>query len=123
MRRFAFLAILAVVTCMLAGCVTTSAGIASSSRPLAPDGYMVINSTSGTSWGFQLFMGFLPITQASTADALDQALRSRGADALVQVSVDNLSIGFPLPLVNIFSLQRIKVEGLAVKANVSSPIR
>jgi uncharacterized protein YceK len=96
---------------LLSGCVTSSAGIAPSTRPLTPDGYTVMNGSSGTSWGFSL-LGILPLKQANTADALDEALRDRGADALVQVTVDNRSCFLLL-----LTFQRIKVEGLAARVN------
>jgi len=95
---------------LLCGCVTSSAGIAPSTRPLAPDGYTLMTDASGTSWGFSL-LGIIPLKQANTAAALDEALQDRGADALVQVTVDNRSSYLLL-----FTFQRIKVEGLAARA-------
>ena len=109
MIRHCLLGVVLVLACALSGCVTYSAGVAPSTRPVSPDGYTVINSTTGTSWGMDLLM-FIPLMQASTSEALDDALHNRGADTLVQVCVDNRSVHLLL-----FDLQRIKIEGLAVK--------
>jgi len=109
MRRILAATVLMLSVAVLAGCATSSAGIAPSTRPLAPDEYTVMNSSSGTSWGVSV-LGFLPLKQANTAAALDEALCERGADALVQATVDNRTC-----CLIIVTLHRIKVEGLAVR--------
>ncbi len=109
MARSCMLALAVMMICVASGCMTLSAGVAPSTRPLEQDKYTVLNASSGTSWGI-LFLSFIPLKQANTAAALDEALRDRGADALVQVCVDNRQYWLLL-----FSLQRIKVEGLAVR--------
>jgi len=67
-----------------------------------------MNRTSGTSWGFNL-LG-IPFSQARTASALEDALDNGGGDALIQVTVDNRDY-----YLLVMFLQRIKVEGRAVK--------
>ncbi len=99
----------AILACLLSGCVTYSAGIAPSTKPLDPDEYTVLANVEGSSWGVNI-LG-IPIKQASTADALSEAIK--GADALIQVSVDNRD--YYLALV---WLQRIRVQGMSVKESV-----
>ena len=106
-RALAFVALLS-LACFASGCVTYSAGIASASRPLAPDGYDVLSETDGTSWGVNI-LG-IPFCQANTKEALDEALANKGADALIQVTTDNRTYYLLLAY-----LQRVKVEGLAVR--------
>lgn len=108
--RFVAVSVAIICAVILTGCVTSSAGVAPSTRPLSPDGYTLMTDAEGTSWGISL-LGFLPLKQAHTAAALDEALRDRGADALVQVSVDNRSCYLLL-----FSFQTIRVSGLAARA-------
>lgn len=110
MARVSAVMVVVALACVLSGCITTSAGVAPCSRPLDADRYTVLGASSGTSWGVELF-GILPVAQARTADALDDALRSRGADALVQVTTDNR-----MYYLLILTMQRIKVEGLGVKS-------
>jgi hypothetical protein len=104
--------VLCVVLCVLvmgvSGCVTHSGGVASSSRPLEPDSYNPSHRVSGTSWGVHLF-GFIPLTQPSTADALNEALS--GSDGLIQITTDTARSYHLLLVV----LERIKVEGTAVR--------
>lgn len=109
MRRLALFVLFVALACVVSGCVTYSGGVAASTKPLGPDEYTVQSGTSGTSWGITV-LG-IPFKQASTAAAVSDALR--GADALIQVTVDNRTYNLPLVF-----LQRIKVEGMVVKEPV-----
>ena len=110
MTKYLLLAMAVLLICGASGCMTLSGGIAPSTKPLDPAGYAHLKPASGTSWGFQLF-GFIPLAEAATSEALDEALQDGGGDALVQVCVDNRRYWLIL-----FTMQRIKVEGLAVRA-------
>lgn len=111
MRTGMLVVTLIVLSAVVSGCVTYSAGVAPATKPLGPDEYDMIGSAEGTSWGVNVL--FIPFCQANTADALQEALKDRAADALITVSVDNRAYYFPLVY-----LQRIKVEGMAVKEPV-----
>ncbi len=114
MRRAVLLCAVCVLPCLAAGCVTHSAGIAPATRPLAPGGFVTMNQASGTSWGFNL-LG-IPFSQARTASALEDALQDGGGDALIQVTVDNSDY-----YLLIMYLQRVKVEGRAVRMTRPTP--
>ena len=109
MRKLALLVAVVALACVVSGCVTYSAGVAPSTKPLGPDEYTVQSGTSGTSWGINV-LG-IPFKQASTADAVSDALH--GADALIQVTVDNRTYNLPFVY-----LQRVTVEGIIVKEPV-----
>jgi len=111
MRQSMLVFALAAIACVLSGCITHSGGIAAATKPLNPDDISVHARASGTSWGINV-LG-IPFKQASTSEALNEAITTGGADALVQVSVDNRD--YFLVLVN---LQRILVEGISVKEPV-----
>jgi len=111
MRQAMVVLALAAIACVLSGCITHSGGIAAATKPLNPDEITVRARASGVSWGVNV-LG-IPFKQASTADALNEAITTGGADALIQVSVDNRD--YFLLLVN---LQRIMVEGMSVKEPV-----
>ena len=109
MRQLLVIGIVLTSLWALSGCVTYSAGVASSTRPLTPGEYTVLNTTQGTSWGIN-FLG-LPLKQSRTSAALAEAIKDSGGDSLIQVAVDNRSYGLL-----ILYLQRVKVEGLGVRS-------
>lgn len=113
MRRIMLVVVVLALGVVLSGCVTWSGGIASATKPLAVYDYTVLGKQSGTSWGVTI-LG-IPFCQASTAEALDEALKYGAADALIQVTVDNRWIW-----IVVGDLWRIKVEGLAVKEPVKT---
>jgi hypothetical protein len=100
----------------VSGCTTTVGGVAPSSEPLAPGSYSPVGKAVGTSWGVHL-LGFIPIVQPSTADALTDAIEDRRADALLQVTAETGRCWHLLVVV----LERIKVEGMAVTLKKPAP--
>ena len=101
--------LLAVLALALAsGCVTESAGITGSTIPLEPGGYQTMGQVEGTSWGVWFLI--IPLTQASTRDAMLEAQDAKRGEALINVTVDNTTYFPPL-----FYLKRIRVEGTAVR--------
>ncbi len=109
MSRIAMCVAVAVVVALACGCITTSAGIAPSNRPVDMDKVVVGKSVEGTSWGMNILF-FLPLFQASTADALDEATTKGRTDTLIDITVDNRHVF----LFGILNFQRIKVTGISV---------
>jgi len=110
-KREMALLFLAVMIAALAGCVTTSAGIAPSTTPLPPDRPYTVGQESvrGSAWGF-ILLG-LPITGPQpTKTARDRALAKNNADALIDCAADTRVYQFIL-----FAVMRTTVEGKAVK--------
>lgn len=101
-----------------AGCAHHPGGIAASTKPVSPGGYTVIKKVQGTDCVYQL-LGLIPITGSNelkdaVADALSDA---KGADALVEVTVDGYTEYWIL-----WSMVCTQVNGTAVKtAGASSP--
>jgi len=108
MRGFMLAMMVLAVGLAASGCVTHSAGVAPSTGPIAPGSYDAVGLTSGTSWGWSLL--FLPLSQAETKAAVEDALRERGGDELINVTVDNTDVYLAL-----FYLQRVRVQGMAVR--------
>lgn len=81
----------AVLTLLLAACVTQPVALAPSTIPLEQGGYTVIGETSGTSWGV-ILLGFPLMEPNQVGQARDRAIESAQADALVNVAVDMRSI-------------------------------
>ena len=108
MRGLVLATVVLAVGLAASGCVTHSAGVAPSTGPIAPGSYDAVGLTSGTSWGVHLV--FLPLSLADTKAAVDDALRERGGDELINVTVDNTDYYLAL-----FYLQRVRVQGMAVR--------
>ena len=76
------------VLTLTAGCVNRPGGIAASTTPLNNQEYQVLGNVEGTDTHFAL-LGILPLTGANTTqEAVEDALTSKGADALLDVTVD-----------------------------------
>lgn len=70
------------------GCVRTPGGVAPSNIPLAPGGYTTIGEVSASDCKVNL-LGIIPISGGNDLyQALDKAKQKRGADALVEITVD-----------------------------------
>ena len=108
MSRLAMFIVAALVVAVACGCITSSAGIAPSNRPVDMEKVIVgTKRVEGTSWGMNI-LGF-PLFQANTADALDEATSKSPAETLIEVTVDNRSVYFIL-----LNFQKIKVTGTTV---------
>ncbi len=97
---------------MLASCIIMRhpAGIASSTHPL-PASYTALGAVEESSCGYRVL--FLPVGGKDPTDqVIDRAIKQKGADALVGVTVEHQSSTLFLPLV---AKDCIVVNGIAVK--------
>jgi len=111
----ALLVALTLLVAVASGCVITSAGLAPSTVPIQRSNQYTVTKQgdiTGSSWGWNLF-GFIAITKAATKEAEARALEAAGADALIDVTVDNWYI--PIPIIGTF--YRVQVCGKPVKMN------
>ena len=77
------------VLTLLSGCVMAPGGVAASSTPINGREYIQLGYAKETDSRFYL-LGLIPITGANTSrDAIDEAVRSRGGDALINVTVES----------------------------------
>ncbi len=95
---------------LFVGCASMPGGIAASNTPLHAKPYTVIGPTSATDSRFAI-LGIIPVTGAnSTRDAVDDAKRNVGADALIDITVDCYTQWFIL-----FTRTVTKVEAKGVR--------
>ncbi len=105
-----------VAVCLMAllvsGCMTAPSGLAASTKPLAQDGYTSIGPTQGRAVGIYL-LGLIPLSEPYPArEAVDRAIRQGGGDAMVDVTLDYMTI--TIPFVNVVITT---ANGTAVKSN------
>ncbi len=106
--RYVVLSILALI--LSTGCATRPGGIASSTTPLEGHQYRVLGDVEGTDTHFAL-LGIIPLTGSNTLqEAIDDALDSEGADALIDVTVD-----FHWEFWILFSRSVTSVQGKAIR--------
>ena len=74
MRKVTALCLVLLFGLSAVGCSTFSGGVAPSNVPLEPNSYSQGARVSGASWGVNI-LWFIPVSFASTQDALDGALR------------------------------------------------
>ncbi|MGD9612102.1 MAG: hypothetical protein AB7V22_04285 [Kiritimatiellia bacterium] len=93
-----------------AGCAHTPGGIAASTIPIDGREYMILGPAKATSTAVYLF-NFIPVSGSSSLrDAKNAAIRSKGADALIDVTAESYSQFWI-----IFSKSTIMVEGTAIR--------
>ncbi|MBU0478312.1 hypothetical protein KKC91_07065 [bacterium] len=108
--KYLKLVLLGSVCFLLAGCACVPGGISASSTPLNNKPYHTLGYTSATDSRF-LILGFIPVTGSnSTRDALNEAIKDAGADALIDVTVEAYGQWFIL-----FSRVVTKVEGIGIR--------
>lgn len=79
---------------VIAGCAHMPGGIAPSSTPLQGRKYVDLGATTGTDSVIYLF-GLIPLTGSNTTPkALDNAIKSRNGDAMINVTVESYSQWF-----------------------------
>ena len=107
--RMGLMSLLLIAGILMGGCMSTPAGVSSSTIPLTQGGYTEIGPTKGRAVGI-ILLG-IPISEPYPARAaIDRAVEAGGGDAMVNVTVDMTQI--PLFIVNfIFTT----VNGTAVK--------
>ena len=88
--KYAVIALLACVTSLSTGCLYLKnhpLGMESCAKDLEGDHYEVLGAAEGTSSSFTL-LWMLPVTtRASYDDAINEAIRSQGADNLIDVTM------------------------------------
>ena len=73
----------------LSGCAMTPGGVAASSTPLEGREYINLGRAVQTDSRVYL-LGFIPVSGANyTRDAIDKAVRSRGGDAMTDITVES----------------------------------
>lgn len=102
------------LACMLVGCMSTPAGLTSSTLPITSrDTYTVIaKDVTGADWGLSVFG--ISIVPMSAYNAIQRAKEQYGADGMINVAANNSTywLLLILPLVN---YHRIELTGDAIK--------
>lgn len=109
-HRMAAAGLAGLAALVLAGCAHVPGGIADSSTPIDGRQYTRLGYAKGRDSRVLLF-GFLPVSGSnSTRAALQDAIRSRGGDAMIEVTVENYSMYWVL-----FSKVTTYVEGEVIR--------
>ena len=75
----------------LTGCAMMPGGVAASSTPINGRRYVRLGRAANTDSRVYLF-GLIPVSGANTTrDAIDAAVRARGGDAMINVTVESYS--------------------------------
>lgn len=92
MKTVRAVGIIACVSCalmFLSGCAMMPGGIAASNVPLEGRPYTNLGRVSTTDSRVHL-LGLIPLTGANTTrDAIDEAIQSKGGDAMIRVTVES----------------------------------
>jgi len=106
----------AVVLCLItSGCITSPGGIAPSTVPItSKDAYTIIKTDASASDGAVVIFG-IPLKPTSAYDALQTVKTSYGADALINVTLENKS--YWITLLPIVTYSKISIRGDAIKFN------
>ena len=108
--KSALFAAISLMLLLAVGCAHTPGGIAASTVPIDGRDYMILGPAKATSTAVYLF-NFLPVSGSSSLrDAKNAAIRSKGADALIDVTAESYSQFWI-----IFSKSTIMVEGTAIR--------
>ena len=108
--KSALFAALSLLLLFAVGCAHTPGGIAASTMPIDGRKYTVLGPAKATSTAVYLF-NFIPVSGSSSLrDAKMAAIRSQGADALIDVTAESYSQFWIL-----FSKSTIMVEGTAIR--------
>ncbi len=103
-------AIIGLAAGILAGCATMPGGVAASSTPLEGRSYQIMGYTEATDSRICLF-GIIPLTpHNSIREAIHNAARKVGGDALIEVSVEGYTQYWIL-----FSRNVTRVEGIGIR--------
>lgn len=98
------------------GCaIQTGAGAAPSTIPItAADTVTELGETKGSDWAIGCF-GAMQLWPTSTYDAIQKAKKKVGADALINVRVDNKLYWVILPIYPIVTVNMVYVKGMGAK--------
>lgn len=111
MKNAVFAAIVVVLAVVVAGCMSMPTGLAPSTMPLAPGSYTEMGKARGHAVGV-IVLGIAVSEPFPCRAAVDRAIASSGADALVNVSADATQI-----LLGPFTIITTTVQGTAVRVN------
>lgn len=101
--------LVALVAAPCAGCVAAPVTIAPSTMPLEPGSYRVLGEAEGSAMGVSI-IGIPVAGLRQMGEARDEALKSSGGDALIEVAGDCCTLNLPL-----VTLYWTTIEGKAVK--------
>lgn len=100
---------------LIQGCMTSPGGIAPSTKPItSKDTYTIIKTDASASDGAVVLFG-IPLKTCSAYDALQTAKQSYGADALINVTLENKS--YWITILPIVTYSKISIRGDAIKFN------
>lgn len=100
---------------LLSGCITSPGGIAPSTVPItSKDTYTVTKTDASASDGTVTLIG-IPLKTCSSYDALLTAKENYGADALINVTLENKS--YWITILPIVTYYKITIRGDAIKFN------
>ena len=108
--KSALFAVWSLLLLLAVGCAHTPGGIAPSTVPIEGRKYIELGPAKATSTAVYLF-NFIPVSGSSSLrDAKYAAIRSKGADALIDVTAESYSQFWI-----IFAKSTIMVEGTAIR--------
>ena len=117
MKMRTALAALAILALTASGCTMNPGGVAASTTPIEGRAYTNLGRTVETDSRIYL-LGFIPITGANhTSDAINRAVRERGGDAMIRVTVESYS-QFWLILTRFVT----RVEGEVIRFEAAAPV-
>lgn len=100
---------------MLSGCVTSPGGIAPSTLPItSKDIYTITKTDASASDGTVTICG-IPLKTCSAYEALLKAKKNYGADAFINVTLENKS--YWITVLPIITYDKITIRGDAIKFN------
>jgi hypothetical protein len=106
--KYLVLAILALT--LTAGCASWPGGVASSTAPLNGRDYVVLGHAVGQD-SMPLLLSFIPLSGPTTVqEAIDDAVKRQGGDAMINVTVDGYWHTWIL-----FALCTTRVEGDVIR--------
>ncbi len=113
--HIAFFSFLIGICLLGTGCVTSPGGIAPSTVPItSKDSYTIIKTDASASDGTLVLCG-IPLKPCSAYDALQTAKQGYGADALINVTLENKS--YWITILPLITYSKISIRGDAIKFN------
>ena len=110
-KRMGRVLVLLTLVISLSACTVSPVALSASTTPLRRGEYTEIGEASGRAFGVMAFG--IPLTEFNMAGAArDRALESSGGDALINVSMDHLTLQY-----SAFAIFMTTVSGTAVKIN------
>jgi len=112
MKKFVVLTLALTVLVLAGGCAMMPGGIAASTTPIDGRAYTNLGRKVQTDSRIYL-LGLIPVSGANTTrDAIDKAVRSKGGDAMINVSVETYGQYWVL-----FTRYTTRVEGDVIRFN------